>query len=212
MSLRPSSIRRSIARPTALGRPTAALAAPFLIRVLCVLCIVCVQTTASLRATLLVPADLGELSRDAVAIARGRVVSIEARWGDTHRSIDTIVTLEVEAYLKGAFGSTLQFRVPGGELGRFRSVVVGAPEFAADDRVVVFLGARGPSVPYVLGFSQGVFRLVRNASDPGWSVTPPPVFPTAAGNAPLIRGAEARRPMPLADFEQRVRALVEAAR
>ena len=128
---------------------------------------------------------------------------------DSRRSIDTIVTLEVEQYLKGSFGSTLQFRVPGGELGRFRSVVVGAPEFAADDRVVVFLGARGPSVPYVLGLSQGVFRVVRG--DDGWAVTPPPVFPATSGNTPLVRGSASRRPMPLADFEQRVRALARGA-
>jgi hypothetical protein len=167
--------------------------------------------TAPLGATVLVPADVGELSRDAVAIARGRVVRVDAQWGDSRRSIDTIVTLAVEEYLKGSFGSTLQFRVPGGDLGRFRSVVVGAPEFAADDRVVVFLGARGPSVPYILGLSQGVFRVVRG--DDGWAVTPPPVFPSTSGAAaPVVRGSATRRPMALADFEQRVRALAGGAR
>ena len=45
-------------------------------------------------------------------------------------------------------------------MGRYRSIFVGAPEFAVDQRVVVFLGARGPSVPYVLGLSQGVYRIV----------------------------------------------------
>src|SRR6202048_72524 len=114
-------------------------------------------------ATVLIPADLGELSRDAVAIARGRVAALDARWTEDRGTIETIVTLEVESYLKGSLGSTLRFRVPGGELGRFRSVVVGAPAFAVDQRVVVFLGARGPSVPHVLGMSQGVFRLARAA-------------------------------------------------
>ena len=160
-----------------------------------------------LRATVVLPADLGELSRDARAIVRGRVAAVEARWGEDHRSIETIVTLEVETYLKGAFGSMLLFRVPGGELGRFRSIVVGAPEFSVDDRVVLFLGARGPSVPYVLGLSQGVFRLVRAADDSGWLVTPPGVFPSVAGSSRIVRGDPSRRPMRLADFEDRVRAL-----
>ena len=163
------------------------------------------------RATILVPADVGELARDAVAIARGRVVAVEGRWTDDHRSVDTIVTLEVERYLKGAFGSTLQFRVPGGELGRFRSIVVGAPEFSVDDRVVIFLGARGPSVPYVLGLSQGVFRVIRTADESGWLVTPPPVFPATAGTTRLVRGDAGRRPLVLADFEERVRALAGGA-
>jgi hypothetical protein len=89
------------------------------------------------------PADLGELSRDAWAIARGRVVAVDAQWTDGRRTIETIVTLEPDAYLKGQPGSTVQFRVPGGSLGRFRNIVVGAPRFAVGQRVIVFLGARG---------------------------------------------------------------------
>jgi hypothetical protein len=166
-------------------------------------------STAS--ATVLVPADVGELARDAVAIVRGRVVALNARWTDDHRSIDTIVTLEVERYLKGSFGPTLQFSVPGGELGRYRSVVVGAPEFAVDEHVVIFLGARGPTVPYILGFSQGVFRVVPSTDQSGLVVTPPPVFPTTAGTTRIVRGDASRRPMVLAEFEQRVRALAGVA-
>jgi hypothetical protein len=166
---------------------------------------------SAVRATTLVPADVGELARDAVVIARGRVVAVDGRWTDDHRSIDTIVTLDVERYLKGAFGSTIQFRVPGGELGRFRSIVVGAPEFAVDDRVVIFLGARGPTVPYVLGLSQGVFRLVPAADRSGWLVTPPPIFPSTT-TARIVRGDATRRPLALADFEDRVRTLAGGAR
>jgi hypothetical protein len=161
------------------------------------------------RATVLIPADLGELSRDARAIVRGRVAALDAQWTDDRGSIETIVTLEVESYLKGALGATLRFRVPGGELGRFRSIVVGAPEFAIDQHVVVFLGARGPSVPFVLGLSQGVFRLARTTGDSWWMVTSPTIFPATvgAGTVPIVRGDPSRRAMPLNEFEQRVRAL-----
>jgi hypothetical protein len=163
------------------------------------------------RATVVLPADLGELAHDARAIARGRVTSIEAHWGEDRRSIETIVTLEVDAYLKGAFGQTLRFRVPGGELGRLRSIMVGAPEFAVDDRVIVFLGARGPSVPYILGLGQGVFRIVRSADNSEWLVTPPAAFPSPT-TARIVRGDASRRPMALADFETRVRALAGGAK
>jgi hypothetical protein len=164
------------------------------------------------HATLVVPADLGELSRDARAIARGRVTSVEGRWTDDRRTIETIVTLEVESYLKGSLGSTLQFRVPGGDLGRFRSVVVGAPEFAVDQRVIVFLGASGPMVPYVLGLNQGVYRLVPGSDRATTLVMPPAMLPAASVSTPVVRGDVNRRPLALSDFEQRVRALVGAAR
>jgi hypothetical protein len=163
------------------------------------------------NATVVLPADLGELSHDARAIARGRVAAVEAHWGEDHHSIETIVTLEVDTYLKGALGQTLYFRVPGGELGRLRSIVIGAPEFAVDDRVIVFLGARGPSVPHVLGLGQGVFRLVRSSDQSSWLVTPPAAFPSATTTR-IVRGDAARRPMPLADFESRVRVLVGGAK
>lgn len=164
------------------------------------------------RATVLVPATLGDLARDARVIASGRVVDVQPRWTPGRRTIETLVTLEVGEYLKGALGATVQFLVPGGEMGRYRSLFVGAPAFARGQRVVVFLGARAPGIPYILGLSEGVYRLIPAANGSGWLVTPPPVLPSAGPVAvPVVRGDAARRPMPLADFEQRVRALAGAS-
>jgi len=174
--------------------------------------IVLVLLTTSLRATVIVPADLGELTREARSIARGRVSAVDARWSDDRRTVETLVTLEVDTYLKGPLGDTLQFRVPGGSIGRYRRVFVGAPEFTVDDRVIVFLGASGPVVPYIVGFSQGVFRLVPAPDGTGWIVTPPPALPVATASAPLVRGDPARRAMALDEFERRVRALASVAR
>jgi hypothetical protein len=177
-----------------------------------ILCLVLVASGVSARATTLVPVDLGELSRDAQAIVRGRVVSLDAQWTEDRGTIETIVTLEVESYLKGALGPTLRFRTPGGDLGRYRSIVVGAPEFMLDEHVVVFVGARGPAIPYVLGLSQGVFRLARGNAGGDWMVTSP--IPSAPANraAPIVRGDASRQPVPLGEFEQRVRALAAGAR
>lgn len=171
-----------------------------------ILTLLVLVAASSAGATTLVPADLGELSHDALAIARGRVVAADVRWTDDRRSIETLVTLEVERYLKGDLGPTVQFLVPGGRLGRYQRVFVGAPEFAADDRVVVFLGANGPTIPHLVGFSQGVYRLVL-ARDSGWMVTSPAIWPSTTGSQKLVRGDAARTPMALADFESRVRAL-----
>lgn len=179
-------------------------------RVICVLNLMLLAAATSARATTTVPADLGELSRDAVAIARGRVADVRSQWTEDRGTVETIVTLEVEDYLKGSLGSMVRFRVPGGELGRYRTIVVGAPDFAVDQRVVVFLGAHGPAVPHIVGFNQGVFRVVR-AADDSWVVSPPPALAGAAA-VRVVRGDPSRRPVPLADFEQQVRTLAGAAR
>lgn len=172
-------------------------------RVLVVATLICLLV-GTVRATVLVPADLAELAHDAQVIARGEVVAIDARWSDGRRAIETIVTLEAESYLKGEMGRMVQFRVPGGTMGRYRNIVMGAPQFAVGQRVVVFLGANGPRVPFILGLSQGVYRLgVAPSGDV--LVSPPPVMPGVAG--PIVRGAAARQPAPLAEFERSVRAL-----
>src|SRR4051812_5976211 len=173
-------------------------------RMTCVLNLILVAAATSVGATTIVPADLGELSRDAVAIARGRVADVRSQWTEDRGTVETIVTLEVEDYLKGSLGSFLRFRVPGGELGRYRTIVVGAPDFVVDQHVVVFLGAHGPTVPHIVGFNQGVFRVMRAADDSGWVVSPPPATPGAA-TARVVRGDVARRPVPLPSFEQQVR-------
>ncbi len=169
-------------------------------------------TAASSHATVIVPATLADLVRESRSVARGRVAAVEAKWNDDERTIESEVTLDVETYLKGPLGTTVQFRVPGGTFGRLRRVVVGAPEFEVGERVVIFLGAQGPSVPYVVGLSQGVFRIVPNASASSSLVMPPPLLPTSAAGGVVIRGDPSRRPMPLADFEQRVRELAGGAR
>ena len=160
------------------------------------------------HATVIVPADLSELSREARAIARGRVVAVDARWSDDRRSIETIVTMAAETYLKGQLGDVVQFRVPGGVLGRYRSITVGAPQFVAGDHVIVFLGAYGPQIPHVLGLNQGAFHMEQSSAGE-WTVVPPPLL-TAPG--PIVRGRVARGPARLADFERDVRALVEQAK
>jgi hypothetical protein len=160
-------------------------------------------------ATVIVPADLGELSRDAYAIAVGRVVATEAQWTPGRRSIETIVTLAADDYLKGGLGATVEFRVPGGVLGRYRNIIMGAPRFTVGQRVVVFLGARGPSMPFVVGLSQGVFRIVER-TDGTPMVMPTPVAPGTTG--PLARGSMERAPAALTTFAAQVRALSGGAR
>jgi hypothetical protein len=178
------------------------------------LCCLTAFLLCSLRAgaTVLVPAELGELARDAGAIVRGRVAATDPRWTGDRRAIETVVTIDVEESLKGSLGPTVQFVVPGGTLGRYRSIFVGAPQFAVEDRVIVFLGWRAPSYPYLLGLGQGVFRIRADADRSSALVTPAPLIAPAVGTVRMVRGDVSRVPVPLAAFEQRVRALAGGSR
>jgi hypothetical protein len=97
--------------------------------------------------------------------------------------------------------------VPGGRLGRYRSVVVGAPQFVRGDEAVLFLKTHGDELPDVFGLNQGVFR-IRIDSVTGQRVVVPPVLKAPEANAapqPVVRGALDRRPLTFDSFGARVR-------
>lgn len=166
-------------------------------------------TAGTADATVYVAADLAELVTHAQSIVHGRVVAAEARWVAGRRAVETIVTVAVDEHLKGRFGETVSVRVPGGQMGPYRTVMVGAPVFREGEEVVLFLAARGPTIPHLVFLGQGVFRVTRDAATGEPAVVP--ALPAAAvgrgAPVPIVRGDPARRPTPLREFSARVRAL-----
>src|SRR3954469_4748173 len=160
----------------------------------------------SLRATVLVPAEFREIVSGSQIIVYGRVSDVHAEYTDDRRQIDTVVSLHAASYLKGGPGAVVTFKVPGGQIGRYKNVIVGAPEFRAGEEAVLCVSAHGHSVAHVFGLNQGVFR-VRVDPQTGSRVVLPPVL-MAAGEAAeaVTRGAPDRPPLPLASFAQTVRA------
>ena len=160
----------------------------------------------SLSATVLLPAEFREIVNGSQIIVYGRVSDVRAEWTDGRRRIESVVTLAAADFYRGTPSRTVTFRVPGGRVGRYKSVTVGAPEFRAGDEVVLFLKARGPAVPQVFGMNQGVFR-VRVDARSGRRVVTSPIL-TARGAAPevVVRGENARRPLPLSQFASQVKA------
>jgi hypothetical protein len=163
-----------------------------------------------MHATVLVPAEFREIVNGSQVIVHGTVTDVRADWTGDRFRIETIVTLEAASYLKGGPGERVTFRVPGGTIGRYRALMVGAPEFHAGEEVVLFLKADGPAVAHVFGLSQGVFRVRRELRSGGQVVVPPAVM--AQGDAPqrVTRGAPERRPVPLDTFRAQVRAALDA--
>src|SRR5215218_6674793 len=122
-----------------------------------VICVSLVLLSAAAGATVILPIEFRELVATSSAIVHGRVTDSRSMFVDERRSVDTFVTVAAEDYLKGNLGEHVTFRVPGGEAGRYRTVFVGAPQFARGDEVVLFLKSRSGGLPMVIGLSQGVF-------------------------------------------------------
>ncbi|HEX5474373.1 MAG TPA: hypothetical protein VFX12_06915 [Vicinamibacterales bacterium] len=159
---------------------------------------------AALHATVIRPIEFHELVAGARVILHARVLGVRAQWADGRRRVETLVTLEAEEYLKGQLGEQITIRVPGGQLGRYRTIMIGAPAFTAGQDLVLFLDSSGPSLPFVFGLSQGVFRVVVDPAR-GAFVTPPLLEGRTTAPQPLVRGAMGRQPVPLAAFEAAVR-------
>lgn len=170
-----------------------------------------VAVATPVRATVLVPADLVELARSASFVVRGTVVTVSPQWADGRRRVETVVTLDVQEAMKGSSGGTVTFKVPGGDMGRYRSVMVGAPTFHVGEEVVLFLGARPPALPYLLGLGQGVYRIQRDERTGEARVMSPVLAADATDTVTVRRGDPARRALSLREFAARVRDALASA-
>ncbi len=156
------------------------------------------------QAVTVAPLSFEELVRHSSSVIYARVTDVRGRWTDDRRRIDSLVTVAVIKGLKGTSAAELTLTVPGGQVGRYRNLLPGAPSFARGDLAVLFLTARGPRLPVTTGFTQGIYRVTRDASSGAALVAPPLV--EAAGQQ-SVRGDSRRKPVPMATFEDAVRAV-----
>ena len=171
-----------------------------------------VVLSVALEATVLVPIEFRELVSTAPVIVHGRVVDVRAVLLDGRRSVETFVTIEAGEYLKGQLGPNFTIRIPGGQVGRFRTVFVGAPEFQAGDELVLFLKTPRASLPHIVGLSQGAFRVVVDPRSGQRMVATPIVMGKAMGDAErVVRGDPARRPVSIDVFRGVVRQVMAEA-
>lgn len=156
---------------------------------------------ADVHATVIVPAEFTEMVAGSQTIVHGVVTGVEARLVGSRRTIESVVTVDVIDSLKGDRVGTTSFRIPGGQVGRYRRVMVGAPQFAEGEEVVLFLSGRAPAMPMPFGLSQGVYRVTRT--------TGPAVVTPLVVEGRVVRGDPARRPIAIDAFAAAVRAIVE---
>ena len=117
------------------------------------------------------PPTLTSLVTDADLIAAGTVADISVYPATDNSTIYTFVTLKELDVVDGAYaGPSLTLRLEGGELRQsfFRKRgmrISGMPEFAAGDRVLVFIRNNTQAVCPLVAGELGVFRL--KATEPG---------------------------------------------
>jgi hypothetical protein len=161
------------------------------------------------RAVTVVPLSFEELVRQSSSVVYARVIDVRGQWTEDRRRIDSLVTVEVIKGLKGAATAELTVTVPGGQVGRYLNVMPGAPSFARGDLAVLFLTARGPRLPVTTGFTQGIYRVMRDSASGAAMVAPPAL---ESSGASIVRGDRRRQPVTLASFELAVRAVRDTAR
>lgn len=170
-----------------------------------ILIVIVLLCARDLRATVLVPAEFSEVVAGSQIIVYGRVTSARAEWSDDRSRIDTIVTMMAGSYLKGGPGSTVTFRVPGGQIGRYRNVMIGAPQLQPGEEAVLFLNASGPSIARIFGLSQGLYRVKVDAGTGQRTVIPPVLVANGDEAQSVARGDAKRRQLSLDEFAATVR-------
>jgi len=173
-----------------------------------VLCAI-VLVPAFARATSVRALDFQTLTKNADVIAHGQVVALASQWASDRNGIDTVVTVLVSDYLKGNLGAQIVFRVPGGKIGRLRSVTAGAPAFEEGEDVIVFLAASGPAFPRIVGFNQGVFRVRVDQGSGARVVASPLLAGEVTTPTPLVRGDLSRAAVSLQQFQARVQSALQ---
>ena len=160
--------------------------------------------TGSLAAHVSIPADFREIVAESTLIVRGRVGDVRSI-ANPSTGIETVATVVAEHVLKGQPMQFVPVLVPGGTVGKVRSVMTGAPQLRAGDRAVFFLKRDSLAGFRLTGLSMGLYRL---QGDPGTgraTVRPPIVLMRNSPPGPIVRGDSTRTSLTLQEFESLVK-------
>lgn len=163
--------------------------------------------TGPASATVTVPADFREIVADATLIIRGHVTDVRGVVVPD-RGIESIVSIGVEAVLKGDAADFVSIMLPGGLVGRYRSEMVGAPRLRTGERGVFFLRRDRNNMWQPVGLSMGIYRFWPSPASGAEVVDPPLVVGQTADAGAVVRGDARRRPMAVFEFEALVRVVM----
>jgi hypothetical protein len=162
---------------------------------------------APLAATVFVPAEFKEIVADAGLIVRGRVTDIRPM-AAPGAGVESIVTIGVETVLKGGATGFVSMRIPGGETGRYRYAMLGAPVLRNGQRAVFFLKRGSDAIWRPVGLSMGVYPVHSDPQTGQALVRPPVVAGRTASAGPVIRGDSRRKLLGVQEFESLVQLII----
>jgi hypothetical protein len=164
---------------------------------------------AALGATVLVPSDFRQVVSESTVIVRGHVTDVRGVVVPGG-GIDSLVTIAVDSVLKGLADTALTLRVPGGEVGRTRMVMIGAPTFQVSQQAVFFLTPGPDNTLRPIGLTAGVYRVQADPAPGRPVVAPPLVVGQTASAGRVVRGDSRRQLMPVQEFESLVKLVITA--
>jgi len=164
---------------------------------------------SSVDATLVVSLSEESLAQDADAIVIGRVTMIQPRYESQNRAIFTHITVAVEDVLKGEVpGADITLRQPGGTVGDLNSWIIGSPNFALGEKVLLFLRRDRDGVLRVAHLYQGKLTITfdpATGEEYASRETPPGVrSPHLPAHGPAA-GVSPKETHRLYDLTQRIR-------
>ena len=116
-----------------------------------------------LFATTLLYKNFDDLIKESDGIVSARVAGIQSM--QSPREIYTFVTLDQIDVIAGNYSEpTLSLRFFGGQVGNQIEGVEGGPEFEVNQRVLLFIRGNGRSLIPLVGWTQGLFRIVQDTS------------------------------------------------
>jgi hypothetical protein len=128
----------------------------------------CFATSAG-RATTLARLSLDDLARAATLIVRARCTATSSRWeGGT---VWTFAEFDVSETFKGSAPQRVTVRLPGGQAKGITVHVEGAPRFTAGEEGVLFLEKTRMGDYAITAWTEGTFRLRRDAQTGRETVT-----------------------------------------
>lgn len=117
----------------------------------------CLALAGIVSATTLEQLSVDKMIEKSASIVRGKVVSsVSVQRGSL---IYTTYRFQVTEQMKGSASGTFELSVPGGDYGKLRQNIPGAPRLLAGKEYVVFVWTSKSGINHIIGLSQGLFDL-----------------------------------------------------